>query len=160
VGRLGAISEAGRPHVLSAWEFFAFLANSFVFLLIGMEEAVVAIDRLGSLTAGVAILLVMAGRAVAVYSLANLFRDTKLRVSGPYQHVLSWGGLRGALALALALAVPPSVPEGEAIILTAFVVVAFSIFVQGLSMPWLVTDFGLAAQPTASRLPRVRTDPS
>jgi CPA1 family monovalent cation:H+ antiporter len=148
VGRLGAISEEGRPHVLAAWEFFAFLANSFVFLLIGVQEAAVPIDRLGYVPAAVAILLVLIGRAIAVYPLANLFRATKLRVSGPYQHVLFWGGLRGALALALALTVPSSVPERDAIILTAFVVVAFSIFVQGLSMPWLVSHFGLT---TASK---------
>jgi CPA1 family monovalent cation:H+ antiporter len=58
--------------------------------------------------------------------------------------VLFWGGLRGALALALALAVPPTVPERYAIILTAFVVVGFSILVQGLTMPWLIRSFGLA----------------
>jgi CPA1 family monovalent cation:H+ antiporter len=72
-----------------------------------------------------------------------LFRATKLKVSFPYQHVLFWGGLRGALALALALTVPASVPERAPIIITAFVVVAFSIFVQGLTMPWLVKSFGL-----------------
>ena len=64
----------------------------------------------------------------------------------PYQHVLFWGGLRGALALALALAVPASVAERDAIIVTAFVVVAFSILVQGLTMPWLIRRFALGAE--------------
>jgi CPA1 family monovalent cation:H+ antiporter len=59
--------------------------------------------------------------------------------------VLFWGGLRGALALALALALPAEVPERLAIIVTAFLVVAFSIFVQGLTMPWLVRRLRLAA---------------
>ena len=58
-----------------------------------------------------------------------------------------WGGLRGALALALALAVPANVPERNAIIVTAFVVVAFSILVQGLTMPWLMKRLGLDQQP-------------
>jgi monovalent cation:H+ antiporter, CPA1 family len=58
--------------------------------------------------------------------------------------VLFWGGLRGALALALALAVPVNVPERGEIILTAFAVVAFSILVQGLTMPWLIKRFDLA----------------
>jgi CPA1 family monovalent cation:H+ antiporter len=57
--------------------------------------------------------------------------------------VLFWGGLRGALALALALTVPETVPERGAIILTAFVVVAFSILVQGLTMPWLIKRLDL-----------------
>jgi CPA1 family monovalent cation:H+ antiporter len=54
--------------------------------------------------------------------------------------------LRGALALALALAVPANVPERNAIIITAFVVVAFSILVQGLTMPWLIRRLGLVGK--------------
>ena len=147
LGSMGAISDAGRPHVLAAWEFFAFLANSFVFLLIGIQLVDVPIGRLGWETAAIAILLVLAGRAIAVYPLANLFRPTKLKVSFAFQNVLFWGGLRGALALALALTVPLTVPERGPIILSAFVVVAFSIFVQGLTMPWLVERLGLTRKP-------------
>jgi CPA1 family monovalent cation:H+ antiporter len=55
--------------------------------------------------------------------------------------------MRGALALALALTVPPNVPERGAIILTAFVVVAFSILVQGLTMPWLIKRLDLGRKP-------------
>jgi CPA1 family monovalent cation:H+ antiporter len=143
LGKTGAISEAGRPHVIAAWEFFAFLANSFVFLLIGIQLVGIHIDHLGWVTAAVAILLVLAGRAAAVYPLATLFRATRLRVPMSFQNVLFWGGLRGALALALALAVPASVPEHGSIILCAFAVVAFSIFVQGLTMPWLVERLAL-----------------
>jgi CPA1 family monovalent cation:H+ antiporter len=152
LGEKGAISGPGRPHVLAAWEFFAFLANSFVFLLIGMQLAGVPISRLGWLTAGAAILLVLVGRAVAVYPLAVLFRGSALRLPAGFQHVLFWGGLRGALGLALALTVPASVPERGAIILTAFVVVAFSIFVQGLTMPVLVERLGLTQKPRSRRV--------
>ena len=63
-----------------------------------------------------------------------------------YKHVLFWGGLRGALALALALALPASLPEREAVISAAFLVVAFSIFVQGLTMPLLVKRLGLVQE--------------
>jgi Na+:H+ antiporter len=143
IGALGAISDRGRPHVLSAWEFFAFVANSFVFLLIGIQLAGIGITRLGWVTSGAAILLVLAGRAVAVYPIATLFRSSKLNVPFSFQNVLFWGGLRGALGLALALTVPVSVPERLPIILSAFVVVAFSIFVQGLTMPRLVERLGL-----------------
>ena len=54
------------------------------------------------------------------------------------QHILWWGGLRGALALALALALPRSFPLYNEILITAFGVVVFSVFVQGLTMPWLL----------------------
>jgi CPA1 family monovalent cation:H+ antiporter len=152
LGSMGAISDAGRPHVLAAWEFFAFVANSFVFLLIGIQLVGVPISSLGWATAAISILLVIAGRAIAVFLLSNLFRPTKLDVPFAFQNVLFWGGLRGALALALALTVPFVVPERGPIILCAFVVVAFSIFVQGLTMPWFVERLGLTRKQPAKRV--------
>jgi CPA1 family monovalent cation:H+ antiporter len=145
IGSFGTrfLSDEGRDRVRWAWEYFAFLANSFVFILIGMSVANQPLHRLG-LTAGVAIVLVLAGRGLSIYPLSGLFLRSRWRVPASFQHVLFWGGLRGALALALALAVPASVPERYAIILTAFVVVAFSILVQGLTMPWLIKRLDLA----------------
>jgi CPA1 family monovalent cation:H+ antiporter len=86
------------------------------------------------LPAGVAIALVTAGRAAAIYPCCLVFSRTSLRVGMRHQHILFWGGLRGALALALALGLPPAVPFREEIITISFAVVAFSIFVQGLTM--------------------------
>jgi CPA1 family monovalent cation:H+ antiporter len=150
-GRLGSIPDDDRDLVLSFWEYAAFLANSFVFILIGMHVAAQPIREIGMVTAVSAILLVLLGRLVAVYPLASLFNRSKLAVSRAYQHVLVWGGLRGALALALALALPPTVPERQAIIVTAFIVVAFSIFVQGLTMPRLIARLGLTASSPKAR---------
>jgi len=138
------ISEEGHQRVRWAWDYFAFLANSFVFILIGMNVANQPLHRLGSGAAAIAILLVLGGRAVSIYPLSALFRWSRWRLETRFQHTLFWGGLRGALALALALAVPAQVPERNAIILTAFVVVAFSILVQGLTMPWLIGRLQLA----------------
>jgi CPA1 family monovalent cation:H+ antiporter len=138
------ISEEGHQRVRWAWDYFAFLANSFVFILIGMSVANQPLHRLGSGAAAIAILLVLGGRAVSIYPLSALFRWSRWRLEPRFQHTLFWGGLRGALALALALAVPAQVPERNAIILTAFVVVAFSILVQGLTMPWLIGRLQLA----------------
>jgi CPA1 family monovalent cation:H+ antiporter len=143
LGCMGSISDAGREHVNSAWEYFAFLANSFVFMLIGMSTANQPLAKLGSLTPAVAIVAVLAGRVLSVYPLSALFLRSRWRIPTRYQHVLFWGGLRGALALALALALPATVPERQAIITTAFVVVAFSILVQGLTMPWLIRRLNL-----------------
>jgi len=139
-----AISEQGRGHVLAFWEYAAFLANSVVFILIGGQEA----HRLTGLFAAstaVAIGLVLVGRAAAVYPLAALLMPTRWKIDILHQHVLFWGGLRGALALALALALPENVPERSEIIVVAFAVVAFSIFVQGLTMPSLIRRLGLTA---------------
>jgi CPA1 family monovalent cation:H+ antiporter len=132
------LSRTGRERVDYAWQFFAFLANSIVFILIGSNVATQPLHLLGYWSAGAAILLVLLSRAVSIYPLAMAFRWSQWSLPASFQHTLFWGGLRGALALALALAVPMNVPERGAIILTAFVVVAFSILVQGLTMPWLI----------------------
>jgi len=130
---LNAISERGREAVQAFWEYAAFVANSLVFLLIGIHEGrqhFVAIW----VPAATAILLVTLGRAVAIYPCCLLFSWSRLRISRKNQHVLFWGGLRGALALALALGLPPTVSMREDIITISFAVVAFSVFVQGLTM--------------------------
>jgi CPA1 family monovalent cation:H+ antiporter len=137
------LAPGGRDRVHWAWEYFAFLANSFVFILIGMNVANQPLQSLGSMAAITAVMLVLIGRIVSVYPLAALFHSSRWRLEPALQHTLFWGGLRGALALALALAVPTTVPERNAIILTTFVVVAFSILVQGLTMPWLIKRLGL-----------------
>jgi len=144
------LSCAGRERVDYAWQFFAFLANSIVFILIGSNVATQPLHLLGYWPAGAAILLVLLSRAVSIYPLATAFRWSRWVLPASFQHTLFWGGLRGALALALALAVPESVPERGAIILTAFVVVAFSILVQGLTMPWLIKRLRLDEEPVAA----------
>lgn len=142
VGWTGSVSEAARGHVLAFWEYAAFLANSIVFILIGGHEAQEA-TGIFTWAAAVAIGLMLVGRIAAVYPICSLFARSALRVDARHQHILVWGGLRGALALALALTIPDSVPDKNAIILAAFAVVAFSIFVQGLTMPILIRRFGL-----------------
>jgi CPA1 family monovalent cation:H+ antiporter len=146
VGWAGVISPIGRDRVHYAWEYFVFLANSFVFILIGMNTANQPLGELVSPASLIAVALVLGGRALSIYPLAASFARTRWRLPAAFQHTLFWGGLRGALALALALAVPTSVPERNAIIVAAFVVVAFSILVQGLTMPWLIQRFDLGGR--------------
>ncbi len=147
VGWLGAIASASRGHIKSFWEYVAFLANSIVFILIGGNEAGQAGGLLAPVAAA-AIGLVLLGRVVAVYPLCALFARSHRKIDVRHQHVLVWGSLRGALALALALAlaIPASVSEKGAIITAAFAVVAFSIFAQGLTMPWLIRILGLTLE--------------
>jgi len=132
-GALSAISGRGKEAVQAFWEYAAFVANSLVFLLIGMHEARQNFMAIW-LPAVTAIALVTLGRAVAIYPCCLLFSRSALRVSAKHQHILFWGGLRGALALALALGLPPQIPLREEIITISFAVVAFSVFVQGLTM--------------------------
>ncbi len=140
IGSLGAITDRGREAVQAFWEYAAFVANSLVFLLIGMREArqnfFAAIG-----TIAIAIAIVTIARALAVYPCCALFLKSSARVTMRHQHVLFWGGLRGALALALALALPDQMPQREAIVTASFAVVAFSVFIQGLTLTPLLRIF-------------------
>lgn len=138
-----AISARGREVVAAWWEFAAFVANSLVFLLIGVRLAHVPFAVLGVGALTLAIALTLAGRALSVYGLCAVFARSRLRVDMRHQHALFWGGLRGALALALALSLPDALPRRDAIVAAAFGVVAFSVLIQGITMPALLRRLGL-----------------
>ncbi|MEZ5712621.1 MAG: sodium:proton antiporter [Sphingobium sp.] len=141
-GFMGSISDEGHPAVVNFWEYVAFLVNSLIFILIGGREAEQSfMPVVGAALA--ATLLALVGRAAAIYPVAGMFARTSIAIPWKYKHVLVWGGLKGALALALALALPASLAEREEIITVAFAVVAFSIFIQGLTMPALMRRLGL-----------------
>ena len=133
LGHLGIVSGRGRETVEAFWEYAAFVTNSLIFLLIGIREGQQNFWALGTIAA-TAIVLVLAGRAVAIYPVSLLFAFGKKAVSARHQHVMVWGGLRGALGLALAMSLPENIPQRSQIVTVTFAVVAFSIFVQGLTM--------------------------
>ena len=136
------LSAPGRAFVLELWEFAAFFANSIIFLLIGLAVARVPFAQFGWGALAIALLLVFVGRAATVYPLCLIFRGSRWRVSLLDQHVLWWGGLRGALALALALSLPDRVPLRDDIVIATFAIVAFSVLAQGLTMPMLLRRLG------------------
>ena len=141
IGPLGTISHRGREAVAAYWEYLGFVTNSLIFVSVGIHLS--RQDLAGTpVPAIIAILLVTLGRALAVYPCCAMFYTSPLRVEGRHQHVLFWGGLRGALALALAVGLPADVPHRETIISLSFVVVSFSIFVQGLTMTPLLRRMG------------------
>lgn len=129
------MSPTTRVVVYNFWETAAFLANSFVFLLVGF-----AID-LSQLIAnwkaiGWAILAVLVARAVGIYGFSLFSRQIPVN----WKHILYWGGLRGAIVLALALSLPiQGVLATQRVQLQAmaFGVVLFTLLVQGFSMDWL-----------------------
>jgi CPA1 family monovalent cation:H+ antiporter len=137
----GSISGKGEEAIQAFWEYAAFVANSLIFLLIGMHEAHQNFAAVW-LTAIIGIALVTLGRAVATYPCCFLFSRSSLRVSAKHQHILFWGGMRGAVALALALGLPPQLPQRETIVAISFAVVAFSVFAQGLTMTPLLRRLG------------------
>lgn len=137
----GFFTERGRESVQVFWEYAAFVANSIIFLLIGMREA--SRNFAGAwFPVVVAAALITIGRAAAVYPICQAFAWSRHRVSRAHQHVLFWGGLRGALALALVLGLPEEVPHREEMITVSFAVVAYSIFVHGLTIRPLLRWLG------------------
>jgi monovalent cation:H+ antiporter, CPA1 family len=134
-GNIGAITDAGHQAVGAFWEFAAFIANSVIFLLIGVQEQALAETLTKNIhVIGLAILASLVGRAISVYFLSSLFAKSKHKIERNHQHILFWGGLKGALALALAYGLPTDLPHREEIVAVSFGVVAFSVLVQGLTM--------------------------
>jgi CPA1 family monovalent cation:H+ antiporter len=133
----------GREFVVAFWDFAAFIANSLIFLLIGVTIAAIPFTRLGPAGLAFIVALVLVSRALTVYPLCLLFAGSRWSVPLREQHILWWGGLRGALALALALALPQSLVFRNEILIAAFGVVAFSVVVQGLTIAPFLRMLGL-----------------
>jgi len=137
----GSITSRGEESMESFWEFAAFVSNSIIFIILGINLAAQRFSDI-AITIAVAVAAVLAGRAAAVYPLSFLFAGSKLKVASTHQHMLFWGGLRGALALALALGIPESLPYRQEILAVTFGVVAFSVFVQGMTFAPLMRYLG------------------
>lgn len=141
IGSCGALTDRGRESVLAFWEYVGFVVNSLIFLLMGFRLAQQSFAGAWG-AAAAAILFLTLGRAAGVYLCCVLFRWSPWRVTARHQHVLVWGGLRGALALALALGLPPEMPHREDVVTVTYAVVAFSVIVQGLTMTPLLRRLG------------------
>jgi CPA1 family monovalent cation:H+ antiporter len=120
----------------------AFVANSLVFLLIGLQVNIPQIAA-NIVPIGVAVVSVIVSRALVVYGFTWLINRGTPKVSVPYQHVLFWGGLRGAISLALALSLPATLADRDLLRVMAFGVVLFTLLGQGTTMQFLVKKLGL-----------------
>lgn len=127
------MSATTRVVVFNFWEYAAFLANSVIFLLIGLTIDIT--DMVSDLPAiGVAIFAVLVARALGIYGFSLFSRE----ISTKWKHVMYWGGLRGAIALALVLTIPSQVEQVETLRNMAFGVVLFTLLGQGISMDRLI----------------------
>lgn len=123
-----------RIIVTEFWEFLAFFVNSIVFLLIGDQ---IRFAILGESWQAITITIIgmILARAITVYGLGRLSNVlTPTHISVREQTLLWWGGLRGSVAIALALSVPETLPAREEIIAVVFGVVLFTLLVQGLTI--------------------------
>lgn len=145
-GNIGpqGMSPTTRIVLFNFWEYVAFLANSFVFLLIGLEINIPTLAQNWQPIA-FAILAVLITRAAVTYGLGWLNNRLAEPIPLRWLHVLNWGGLRGAIALALALSLPIALgPQRELIRIMAFGVVLFTLLMQSTTMQPLVRRLGIA----------------
>lgn len=147
IGNFGArvgMSPRTRVAMWSFWEYLSFVINSIVFLLIGLEVRVTEILHTWQATL-LAIGAVLLGRAIAVYTVGPINNIFSERISRRWQHVLVWGGMHGALSLALALSLDQSFPYRSQILSMTFGAVAFTIIVQGLTIKPFLRILGVSS---------------
>lgn len=131
-GRQWAMSDTTREHLDNFWELLDELLNAVLFALIGLEVLVLSFQRSYLMAGLVAIPLVLAARWLSVvlqvkaFSFVREFSDRTITI-------LTWGGLRGGISVALALSLP-SGPMRDAVVTITYAVVVFSILVQGLTI--------------------------
>jgi len=132
-GRRRKMSPNTQVAVASFWEYAAFVANSLVFLLIGLEIPLALLLQHWLLILW-AILAMTVARAMSVYGLFPIIHRFTERVAGRWQHIIFWGGLRGSLSIALALSLPATVPGRVELVAMTFGAVTFSLLLQGLTI--------------------------
>jgi CPA1 family monovalent cation:H+ antiporter len=155
-GRSIGMSARTQEALDTVWEFFAFLLTALVFLLVGLAiDLGGLVEALPSVVWGV--VAILAGRALVIYLVFGPASRLAVRLRGGHRvplawlHVMFWAGLRGAVAVAMALSLPVDFPERALLQQITFGVVLFTLLVQGTTAEWIIDRVG------AGR-PRARTD--
>ena len=131
-GRALAMSDTTRRYVDLFWELIDEILNAVLFVLIGMEVLLVTLSLDTLTAAAVAMIITLAARALTVGApVAVLTGAFKLPKGSGW--VLTWGGLRGGISVALALSLPAG-PERDTVLALTYCIVVFSILGQGLTI--------------------------
>jgi len=141
VGNYGVkigMSPTTRVSVKDFWEYIAFVINSVVFFIIGLEVS--KIDFFSNYYyIALGIVAVLVGRVVSIIVLTPIISILDKQIEVKWQSIFIWGGVRGALAMALALAIPKEYEYRDMILIMTFGVVGFSLIIQGLSIGKLLS---------------------
>lgn len=131
-GRMHAMSENTRMRLDNFWELIDEVLNAILFLLIGVEILILTLSSEFMLAGLLTIPIALFARLICVGTPIQIMKN--LRTFSPYTtSILTWGGLRGGISVALALSIP-SVPAREPLLVMTYFVVVFSILVQGLTL--------------------------
>jgi CPA1 family monovalent cation:H+ antiporter len=147
-----AMSPRTKISIFNTLSTGAFIINTFIFLAIDINTPVAALADNASLILA-AIALVLGVRVAIVYPIAAIVNRLQRRqVSRSYQHVMVWGALHGSIPIALVLGLPPGFPQATKLRAMVFGVAAFSLVVQGLTMPGLMNRLGIATRSDVKNL--------
>lgn len=136
-GRRFAMSERTRHHLDTFWELIDEILNAVLFVLIGMEVLLIAFSRQLLIAGLAAVPVLLFARFVSVGLPVSIMRRRRSFTPGVVK-ILTWSGLRGGISVAMALSLPPG-REREVILTMTYMLVVFSILVQGLTIQPLVT---------------------
>jgi CPA1 family monovalent cation:H+ antiporter len=148
-GRRIGMSERTQEALNTVWEFISFLLTALVFLLVGLVITFPSlVEALGPIAWGV--VAVVVARALVVYLLlggtSHLISDRyHPAIPTPWLHVMFWSGLRGAVAVAMALSLPPDFPQRLLLQEVTFGIVLFTLVVQGTTIGLVVQRSGAGA---------------
>jgi monovalent cation:H+ antiporter, CPA1 family len=135
-GRAFAMSDTTRQHVDTFWHLLDGILNSVLFVLIGLEVILFSMTASFMWAIAAVIAVTLVARLLSVGGLLGVARPLFRLPEGSWQ-VLTWGGLRGGISVALALSLPLS-PQRDIVLTLTYAVVVFSILFQGLSIGTLV----------------------
>ena len=131
-------------HLMLVWELIDEILNAMLFLALGLEATRLHVSTGVAVAAGIAVLVVLVARWLSVAGSLAVLRPFKRSPVGEHAvAILTWGGLRGGLSVALALSLPAGMHR-DAILVMTYAVVATAILAQGLTLPKLLRRLGLA----------------
>ncbi len=137
-GRRLAMSDTTRDHLDTFWEMIDEILNAVLFVLIGLEVAILTFERDYLLASLLIVPLVLAARLISVgVPVTIMQRKFGFEFTPHAVKIMTWGGLRGGISVALALSLPPE-PERQVVLALTYLVVLFSILVQGLTVGPLI----------------------
>lgn len=143
-GRHFAMSDETREHLDTFWELLDEILNAVLFVLIGLEILILTVTGKYVLAAVIAIPVVLIARFISVGIPMSLLRAMQNFTPHAIK-IMTWGGLRGGISVALVLSLPPSSTRDLLLTMT-YAVVIFSIVIQGLTIPRLLRR-AVAEQP-------------
>jgi len=137
-GRRLAMSDTTREHLDTFWELIDEILNAMLFVLIGLEMIILTFERDHLLASLLVIPIVLLARLACVGVPVNVMRHRFGFTFSPHAiKIMTWGGLRGGISVALALSLPLG-PERQIVLALTYIVVLFSILVQGLTVGKLI----------------------